>query len=145
VIRKSAPKSDPKISHLKTERERYEINVELFVDLIPKGDSLRLFTSVMFDPYLSYYNFEQDSMSVAFYNMVLDLYEIQRRKSFPEQMIHREQLADLPARIQQYEQDMRRQKENYFKEVQRGHQIQEMKWYHRVIKKELGVLNLPEE
>jgi hypothetical protein len=145
VIRKSVPKSDPKISHLKTERERYEINVELFVDLIPKGDSLSLFTSVMFDPYLSYYHFEQDSMSLAFYNMVLDLYEIQRRKSFPEQMIHRDQLADLPARIQQYEVDLRRQKENYFKEVQRGHQIHEMKWYHRLIKKELGVLNLPEE
>lgn len=145
VIRKSPPKPDPKISHLKTERERYEINVELFLDLIPKGDSLSLFTSVMFDPYLSYYHFEQDSMSIAFYNMVLDLYEIQRRKSFPERMIHRDQLAVLPARIRQFEEDMRRQKENYFKEVQRGHQTQEMIWYQRLIKKELGVLNLPEE
>jgi hypothetical protein len=145
VIRKSPPKPDLKISQLKTERERYEINVELFLDLIPKGDSLSLFTSVMFDPYLSYYHFEQDSMSIAFYNMVLDLYEIQRRKSFPEQMIHHDQLTYLPARIQQFEEDMRRQKENYFKDVQRGHQIEEMKWYHRLIKKELGVLNLPEE
>lgn len=144
VIRKSQPVPEQKLSQLKTERERYEINVELFLDLIPKGDSLRLFTSVMFDPYLSYYHFEQDSMSVAFYNMVLDLYEIQRRKSFPEEMIHRDQLAVLPMRIQQFEADMRRKKENYFKEVQRGHQIQEMKWYHRLIKKELGVLNLPE-
>lgn len=144
VIKRSEEKPELKISQLKTDRERYEVNVELFLDLIPKGDSMELFTVVMFDPYRSYYHFDQDSLSVPFYNMVLDLYEIQRRKHFPERMIHKDQQQDLADRIKLFEEEGKRAKEQYFKDVQRGRQIQEMKWYHRLIKKELGVLSLPE-
>ncbi|MEQ8909540.1 MAG: carboxypeptidase-like regulatory domain-containing protein [Vicingaceae bacterium] len=85
VMRNEPIKHSQKPSHynqfeVNVRADLYQFKVQLFLDLTQWQDSLSTHTAAIFDPYQSFYRYEQDSLSAVVLNLYFDLAEVYRRK-----------------------------------------------------------------
>ena len=123
-------------------RDRYNLKVQLFVDVNNDCDSAQVITKTIFDPYESFYNFETTKESQAFLNIYFDLMEIERRKLETE--LERVK-NDRDAIIQVYNAALNRAKQRsdvYFKEVQRGTNKEALVKWNNVVLQTLNINNI---
>lgn len=121
---------------------RYQLKVQLFVDVNTACDSIEVITKTIFDPYESYFHFETTKENQAFLNIYFDLMELERRElarklescKHDDEGIEREYAEALER--------AKRMSALYFKEVQRGtHKEALVKW-NKVVREELNIDNL---
>lgn len=122
--------------------ERYNLKVQLFVDVNELCDSIQLITKTIFDPYESFYHFETTPESQAFLNIYFDLMEIERRRL----EIELELVKTNPELIQQvYKQAVDQANKLsavYFKEVQRGTNKEALKKWNALVLDTLTIDNI---
>lgn len=123
--------------------ERYNLDVQFFLDWNNYNDSINILTDVVFDPYKSYYYLPIDARTNCFINMYFDLCEIQRRK------LHNE-LNNLNDRSQQacfdyytqFQLTAEKERHRFLLEVDRGtHEKNMVKWNNYIVE-QLKINNL---
>lgn len=121
---------------------RYNLKVQLLLDLNDLCDSVEIITKTVFDPYESFFHFETTKESQAFFNIYFDLIEIERRKL----AIELEQVKNETLLIDQlYVTAVNRinqLSDLYFKEVQRGTNKIALKKWNNVVLRELKIDNI---
>lgn len=114
----------------------YNFNIQIFLDKNLINDSLILNTATVFSPYGSYYKLPIDTTTLCFINIYFDLVEIERLKLLEEinnahkSFVEIDELYDLTvAKVNLI-------RKRYFKEVERGTNIEAMsKWNLYVLNK----------
>ncbi len=121
---------------------RYNLNVQLYVDVNKIADSLNVITETIFDPFESFFHYPMDKLGMTFINLFFDLMEVKRREF--EDEIHQENMTiELIKRI--YTKKMKNIEEvssNFFKEVERGNNEKAMIKWNEYIKGELNIDNI---
>lgn len=123
--------------------DRYNFNVQIFLDMNFFNDSLNILTKTIFDPFNSYYRFEHTDMSKAFINMYFDLMEIQRKKI--SEKIKQTPNINFEKIERIYKNQMieaKRIGKQFFQEVQRGTIRNKMIEWNNYIRNELSIDNL---
>ena len=126
--------------------DKYNMNIQIYMDINYLNDSLDVVTQTIFDPYESYYKFPQSKTGDAFINMYFDIAEIQRRKlekeikslvKSPDYTI--EDIDNL------YEKNLKELKvttKSFCKSVQRGTIKKNMLYWNNIIADELDINNI---
>ncbi len=121
---------------------RYNLEVQLFMDINDLCNSIEVTTRTIFDPYLSFYKFRETTAGHVFINIYFDLMEIKRRKL---EALLAECGQDVDCMHMVYEAvkaDAEKMSEIYFKEVQRGTELESLKRWNAFVKKELKIDNV---
>jgi len=124
------------------DRARYELDVEIFLDIVQTEDTLVYYTETVFDIFQSFYNLPSDSLTNPFVNIYFDLAEIERRE-----MIEKiEALHELSpeAILSIHEKGMEKLKsewEVYLDQTGSGSSYGELLKYNELVKEELGIDN----
>ncbi|HLG35992.1 MAG TPA: hypothetical protein VI757_14015 [Bacteroidia bacterium] len=117
----------------KTPAERYNLKVQLYMDVNLYHDSLNILTATVFDPFQSYYHFPFDTLADCFLNLYFDVMEIERRefeKEIHEQKLSIELINDAYQRKIKENESISR---SYFSSVERGNNRKELlKWNEHV-------------
>ncbi len=111
-----------------TDREQYEVVVKLFAELDTMNGESYLRTSVVMDPYESYWRLPEDSLSGIVVNVFFDHCEIFRRRLELKYGLQ-PQSVDLVKMQEEYRQWFIRFNEDYFRQVQRGRNIVALEKY----------------
>lgn len=129
---------------------KYHLEAQIFFEVDSLCDSLRYRTKTIFDPFQSFYNFEQTPRSVAFINVYFDLMEIYRR-----QLVTKLEAAEHSEKIWtriyfEHLEEIYWKNRAYFKEVDRGTNEESFQKWNAFVQKELGIDNdamfsIPEE
>jgi hypothetical protein len=124
------------------DRAKYELDVEIFLDIVQTEDTLVYFTETVFDIFQSYYNLPSDSLTNPFVNIYFDLAEMERRK-----MVKKiESLDELsPEAIltihQKGMEKLKSEWEVYLDKTLSGSSYKELLRYNEMIKEKLGIDN----
>jgi len=124
------------------DRAKYELDVEIFLDIVETEDSVVYYTETVFDIFQSYYNLPSDSLTNSFVNIYFDMGEIARRE-----MVEKiETLDELSpeAILKTHEKGMAKLKsewEVYLDKTVSGSSYEELLKYNEMIKEELGIDN----
>jgi hypothetical protein len=120
----------------------YQLEVQLFYDLLQTKDSTMLLTSCVIDPYQTYYKLSVDATVNCFINMYFDLCEIGRREF--ELKCRKEALN--PTRIEELYNEVQQNQDavlnEYLTQVDRGQNRKAMLKWNEIIKAELGIDNV---
>lgn len=122
--------------------ERYNLKVQLFVDVNQLCDSVQLITKTIFDPYESFYHFETTPECQVFLNIYFDLMEIERRQLQVELELVKN---DRESMRQVYNRAVDRanvRSAAYFKEVQRGTNKEALKKWNAIVLDALNIDNI---
>ncbi len=120
----------------------YQLQVHLFMDLNPVGDSLHWLTATIFDPHQSYFYLPMTNAARCFINMYFDLMEIERRKlELRLQQSERTEAAFLET-YAEVTREAQRLAERFFKEVMIGNNQKGMMHWNQIIIDALEVDNL---
>jgi len=129
--------------------DRYNFNIQIYLDINVINDTLDILTKTIFDPNLSYYHFIHSSKSDAFINMYFDLVEIQRLELEKKIKVIKEKRIDNVQKIEQintvYETnmaDLRKISSDFFDDVDRGNNAEGMKYWNLYINEKLGLDNV---
>jgi hypothetical protein len=125
-----------------TLQERYELDVEIFLDVNRYDDSTNVTMAAIFDPYDTFYNLPIDNQTLCFINMYFDLCEIERRKL--QSILSNETLSDDEIRqvYQTFMKDLKQKQYSYIKLMNRGTNEKEMKRLNADVMKQLGIDNI---
>ena len=120
---------------------RYNLEVQILLDYNDICDSIHISTKTVFDPYSSFYYFETSRESQVFINIYFDLIEIERRKLELEisQVIKDYQLVE--ALYNKAKERIESLKERYFRDVQRGLNVDKMREWNEVVYESLNINN----
>ena len=122
--------------------EKFNLNLDLFLDINQYSDSTQLITSIIFDPYESYYHLPIDLKTHCFVNMYFDYCEIQRIELHNKV---RSEIHNLEAIKDSYANFLREYEAKNWKflqEVQRGTNRESMLRYNAKIVDKLGINNI---
>ncbi|MAY84573.1 MAG: hypothetical protein CMP59_10615 [Flavobacteriales bacterium] len=128
-------------SELEIPVDQYNFEIQLFMDIYPLGDSIHYSTAAIFDPYQSYYYYEQDEYSVVLMNIYFDLAEIYNRKLSRAL----KGIKDAEKAISIYNainEEFEAVSKDYFSNVQRGKNRSALDSYNDLVRKELGIDNI---
>jgi hypothetical protein len=126
---------------METTIDKYNFEVQLFLDIYPLGDSLYYTTAAVFDPFESYYYYEQDAKSAVFMNIYFDLGEIYNRKL----TLALKGIKDPDKAIRVYHQiedEFEQLSKDYFFDVNRGENRSALESYNELVRTELGIDNI---
>lgn len=120
----------------------YHLQVHLFMDVNPLGDSLHWMTATIFDPHQSYFYLPMTNAARCFINMYFDLMEMERRKleqrllqTVQSEAAFLDAYAIAAAEAQALS-------ERFFKEVMIGNNQKGMLYWNEVIFAALEIDNL---
>lgn len=119
---------------------RYRIDIKIYMDINPIGDSVDVQLATIFDPFTSYSYLEKSPETLAFINMLFDLAEIQKRKLAKEI----EGMKDVNQIQEKYEDSIAEFEEiasDYYISVVGGTKLNGMKSWNDYILSELGIDN----
>ena len=125
----------------------YHLDVQLFIDFNHFMDSTHCLSSVIINPFNSYYRLPMDNFTDAVFNLAFDLCEIERRKL--EQEIISLTYSDVNEAYRMlsdlyhlYQTRINSIKAKYFKDVQRGNNLDALIKYNELVCSQLGIDNL---
>ena len=120
----------------------YQLEVQLFYDLLETKDSLVLLSSCVIDPYQTYYKLSVDPTVNCFINMYFDLCEIERRKFESACRKGVLNLQQINAIYIDTKQGLDEVLNEFLAQVDRGQNRKSMLKWNEVIKAELGIDNV---
>jgi hypothetical protein len=120
----------------------YQLEVQLFYDLLETKDSLVLLSSCVIDPYQTYYKLSVDPTVNCFINMYFDLCEIERRKFESACRKGVLNLQQINAIYIDTKQGLDEVLNEFLAQVDRGQNRKAMLKWNEVIKAELGIDNV---
>ena len=129
-------------SKLQFTKDRYNISVQLFLDVNIFGDSIYHLTQSILDPFQSYYRLEKTLESDAFINMYFDLVELGRRdleKELTQPDLTISTIDSIYRKHQALTLDMTTQ---FLDEVVRGTEQKSMEKWNDLILEKLGINNI---
>lgn len=121
---------------------RYNLDVQFFVDVNELCDSTQLVTATIFDPYSSYFHFNIQPHNQVFINIYFDLMEMERRKLHEKLLPIREDREKVKEEYRRANETARRLSESYFKEVERGTNLEALQKWNEIICNELHIDNM---
>jgi hypothetical protein len=124
------------------DRAKYELDVEIFLDIVETEDTVVYYTETVFDIFQSFYNLPSDSLTNSFVNIYFDMGEIARREMVEKIEALDELSPDAILRI--YEKGMEKLKsdwEAYLDKTLSGSSYKELLRYNELIKEKLGIDN----
>ncbi len=124
------------------DKAKYNLNVELYLDIVEMDDTLIYFSKTVFDAYDSYYNLPQDSLTNSFINIHFDLCELARRdfESKVKALSH-PTASDILKVHTKIKSDLDERMEIYFSRTRSGQDLDVLEEYNEVVKAELGIDN----
>ncbi len=127
---------------IRTAQERYNLDVELYLDVNFYGDSLHIITATVFDPYDSFYDLPMDNKTVCFINLFFDLCEIERRKFHESLTKHSLSEAAIMDKHKAFLDIYQQRQYSYIKLLDRGTNEKEMMRLNAFVLENLGIDNL---
>lgn len=124
------------------DRAKYNMDVEIFLDIVQTNDTVVYHTETVFDVFDSYYNLPGDSLTNPFINIYFDLAEIRRREMVavinqltnptPDDIleIHEASTGRLESEL-----------EVYLKQTDSGSNYRELLKYNEMVSQKLGIDN----
>ena len=129
--------------------DRYNFNVQIYMDINIINDTIDVLTKTIFDPNFSFYHFKQAKESTAFINMYFDLIEIQRRKFIEKidilkkkNIVISQKLNQINTLYQETNIEIKKQSLDFFKDVQRGYNKEGVNKWNAYIYNKLGLDNI---
>ncbi len=122
--------------------EKYNLNVQIFVDINRNNDSTHILTTTVFDPYQSYYHLPIDQVTHCFLNIYFDICEIERRKLAQQLEQIKNDEAALKSTYQTFLIDYQRVQNTYLKAVDRGTNRLELEKWNEYVKAKLNIDNI---
>ncbi|HKL02058.1 MAG TPA: hypothetical protein VJ911_00230, partial [Cryomorphaceae bacterium] len=124
------------------DRAKYDMDVEIFLDIVQTGDTVVYHSETVFDVFDSYYNLPGDSLTNPFINIYFDLAEIERR----EMVNSINQLANpTPAAILEIHEDcmdrLEKEWKTYLDKTQSGSNYAELLRYNDIVREKIGIDN----
>ncbi len=124
------------------DKAKYNLNVELYLDIVETDDTLIYFSKTVFDAYDSYYNLQQDSLTNPFINIHFDLCEMARRDFEAKvKLLDNPSATDILKTHSQIKADLDERMEVYFSRTQSGQEFEVLEEYNEVVKEELEIDN----
>ncbi|MBA4304127.1 MAG: hypothetical protein C0424_07865 [Sphingobacteriaceae bacterium] len=120
----------------------FQLEVLLYFDLYPLGDTLHWQTATIFDPYRSYFYLPIGPKEQCFINLYFDLMEIERRKLQEALVASDRRKESLLAIHQQAQINARQMAEAYFRDAMLGNSRKGMESWNEKVKQALGINNL---
>ncbi|MCZ4410223.1 carboxypeptidase-like regulatory domain-containing protein [Cryomorphaceae bacterium 1068] len=124
-------------------RQRFNLDVELYFDIIQVDSMISHFSQCIFDVYDSYYALESDSLTDLFLNLHFDLCEVERRKMegsiasiddiSPKELLN---LYELSSKR------FNRATERYFRDTDSGSSLRALEKYNEELMPVTGVNNV---
>jgi len=123
--------------------ERYNLEVQFFMDWNKYNDSINVLTDVVFDPYKSYYYLPIDTRTNCFINMYFDLCEVQRRQLqlALDTLENRNKTACFDY-FKQFLLTAEKERQRFLIEVDRGTNDKNMEKCNRYLMEQLNINNL---
>ena len=121
---------------------KYNLKVQLFLDVNQSGDSLQTYTKTVLDVYDTFINLEEDPVVNCFINIYFDLYEIARRKLESELSKNKLTVSQIDALYKSIKTEIEQQTRTYTKEVQLGKNKLKFKKWNDLVEKELHIDNI---
>tara|TARA_B100000508_G_scaffold60116_1_gene46731 strand:- start:11392 stop:13050 length:1659 start_codon:yes stop_codon:yes gene_type:complete len=121
---------------------RYDFDIQFYVDRNELCDSVQLITKAIYDPYTSFYHFYAEKENQVFLNILFDLMEIERRKLHKELMQCGDDEDCIRAKYLNAKKTANELKEQYFLDVERGTEREELKKWNAVVFEELKIDNI---
>ena len=121
--------------------DRYNLEVQIYMDINQLNDSLNVVTKTIFDPYKTFYHFAPNNEGLAFINLYFDWTEIQRRK-LQQQLVVQPTQEKMIAVYHQFMKSMKVESQLYFQEVDRGTNQKEMIKWNALVREALKIDNL---
>lgn len=138
-ITQRPPPVDPRKREVRV--DDFHLEVVLYLDLHPLGDTLHWQTATIFDPYRSYFYLPMGAKEHCFVNIYFDLMELERRKLEVE-LLQSDRSVDSMKKL--YEAAKWRTKqlsESYFRDTMLGNNRKGMESWNTSIKASLGIDN----
>jgi len=121
--------------------QRYNLKVQLYLDLNMFNDTLRIITQTIFDPF-SYYKYPITNKSTVFINIYFDLMEIKRRELENEILLNNINIDKATALYNEKMKEIEHFNKTFFKEVERGENKREIMKWNSYVKNNLGIDNV---
>lgn len=121
---------------------RYELTIQLFLDVNILCDSLQITTACIFDPFESFYSYEMTKNGQAFINMFFDLAEIERQKLHRKLLQGGISLDEIYTLHNESKIALEKVHKRFKSQVDRGTNIEAMKQWNSHIYDELSIDNL---
>lgn len=123
-------------------KDRYNYEVQLYLDYNHFNDSVNITTTTVFDPYKTFSFLPDSAYTHAFANMYFDLMEIEKRNLDIQILKNPKDVHTIKTLYQQSKIDCALVSRLFFKDCQRGTNFKGMQKWNEVIKKELNIDNL---
>ncbi len=122
--------------------DKYNLKVQIFLDVNPSGDSLQTYTKTVLDVYDTFIKLEEDPTINCFINIYFDLYEIARRKLERELSKTKLTVSQIDSLYKAIKLEIEQQTRTYTKEVQLGKNKLKFKKWNDLVEKELQIDNI---
>lgn len=120
----------------------YNLQVQIFLDINPSTDSTQHFSSTVLDVFKSYYNLPSDMYTDCFINIYFDICEIERRQMEKTISTQSWSVQQMDSIYQQTSISMDKISRTYFKEVQSGKNMRELKKWNDYVFHNLNIDNM---
>lgn len=121
---------------------RYNLEVQIYLDVNTFGDSMQVVSSTVFDPFNTFFKEEKTADSDAFLNLYFDLMELERRDLENTISAKAKNYNDVMEIFAEKRKEIEALKEDFLFDVQRGNSKKGMLKWNSYIKKELGIDNV---
>ncbi|MCH8903806.1 MAG: carboxypeptidase-like regulatory domain-containing protein [Bacteroidetes bacterium] len=121
--------------------ERYNLVVQIYLDINQLNDSLNIITSTVFDPFESYYHFPLTNEGMAFINMYFDVIEIHRRE-LDSALGELEDIRDMISLYDEKIEELEKISRSFFNDVVRGTNKDGMLKWNKFIRNEIKIDNI---
>ncbi len=121
----------------------YLLKAQILLEINDECDSMAYSTTAVLDAYSSYYNLEINNVDLAFINIYFDWVECKRREL--EQLLEQIDSPSAQELISVHEAFLKKvEKEStqFFKEVDRGRNLDHLNYYNKIISNQLGINNI---
>lgn len=122
--------------------DHYDLSVKLFLDVNNYTDSFDILTATILDPYQSFYYLPVTPQSNCFINLYFDIVEIERRNLLTDLKKINKEYASIKQLHTTYIKKINDIKNNYFKEVERGSNFENLKKWNSYVLNNLGIDNM---
>lgn len=124
-----------------TPLDRYNLEVQIYLDINQLKDSLNIITTTIFDPYETFFYYPITNHSLAFINMYFDLVEI-HRVELEQALLMEKSIEQIKNIYQQKLLDLKVVSRHFFKEVEHGMNKNGMMKWNAFINQKIGIDNI---
>ena len=122
--------------------DAYHLEVQLYLDVNKRNDSLFTYTQTIIDPFKTYYELPMDEGAVIFINLYFDLVEIKRRELEKELNKKSHSSVEINALYQNTLAELKIQRRTFFNEMVRGKNKEAVIKWNAYVRSKLGIDNI---